>query len=306
MDATEIIKMVMNSSEFKNNNDFFLSNLQKFRKELDEEIRNIREQMEKFASENERLDQKRAELESECSRLKSDKLKLEYECSQLKSDRASLEVDLKSKVQDIRDAQFTIKGLQEKVSEFEKKNENYEQRCGNLEKDKEDLERNQSNLENKLQMAKRQIEHQENELQELDKFVQAKKLFDVFNSLSDSTKKRLEGIFASNSFEGFISNGVQFDNISVVWEFIKRKIIDKDTVDIDKLLQIFKFFFELYNLGFQLPRYVLLEPKVGDDFDRNSSANIGTATNGVVSEVLMPGYKDLKTEVVKKAMVLVE
>ena len=95
----------------------------------------------------------------------------------------------------------------------------------------------------------------------------------------------------------------------VLWwgvEFIKRKIIEKDTVDTDGLLQIFKFFFELYNFGFQSPRYVLLEPKVGDNFDRNSSSIIGTATTGVVTKILMPGYKDLKTDEVKKALVMVE
>ena len=314
MDAQEIIGIVMNSREFKNNNDFFLKNLQNFRNELDKKIRDLSEQ---FESKSNELNEKYSKLEFECSQLKDEKLKLEFA--------------LKDKEREIESAKYEIAGLEKKVDGLKREKTGLEQKqedlirelqrnkevasskIADLEKEVDGLKREKTGLEQKeqeltqeLQEEKRLTLAQKNALEELKIFVEAKKLFDVFNGLSAETKKRLEGIFASSSFEGFISNGVQFDNISMVWKFITRKIIDKDTVDVDGLLQIFKFFFELYNLGFQSPRYALLEPKVGDDFDRNSSAIIGTATTGVVTKVLIPGYKDLKTDEVKKALVMVE
>ena len=314
MDAQEIIGIVMNSLEFKNNNDFFLKNLQNFRNELDKKIRDLSEQ---FESKSNELNEKYSKLEFECSQLKNEKLKLEFA--------------LKDKEREIESAKYEIAGLEKEVDGLKREKTGLEQKqedlirelqrnkevasskIAGLEKEVDELKREKTGLEQKEQDLTQKLQREQSlvldlkdKLDELKIFVKAKNVFDVFNGLSAETKKRLEGIFASNSFEGFISNGVQFDNISMVWEFIKRKIIEKDIVDTDGLLQIFKFFFELYNLGFQSPRYALLEPKVGDNFDRNSSSIIGTATTGVVTKVLMPGYKDLKTDEVKKALVMVE
>ena len=314
MDKKEIIGIVINSSEFKSNNDFFLDNLRRFKEGLEGRIEEISRQ---FDNKSDELNGKYRELQSKYSQLENDKLQLEYrlqakdqEIKSVKDRNEKLEnavAELQSVKNALEQEKQELTGeLERNKTETSSKIRNLENEVAELKSGKNTLEQKEQDLTQKLQYEQSLVLELKDKLDELKIFVKAKNVFDVFNGLSAETKKRLEGIFASNSFEGFISNGVQFDNISMVWEFIKRKIIEKDTVDTDGLLQIFKFFFELYNLGFQSPRYVLLEPKVGDNFDRNSSSIIGTATTGLVTKVLIPGYKDLKTEKVNKAMVMVE
>ena len=314
MDKKEIIGIVINSSEFKSNNDFFLDNLRRFKEGLEGRIEEISRQ---FDNKSDELNGKYRELQSKYSQLENDKLQLEYrlqakdqEIKSVKDRNEKLEnavAELQSVKNALEQEKQELTGeLERNKTETSSKIRNLENAVAELKSGKNTLEQKEQDLTQKLQYEQSLVLELKDKLDELKIFVKAKNVFDVFNGLSAETKKRLEGIFASNSFEGFISNGVQFDNISMVWEFIKRKIIEKDTVDTDGLLQIFKFFFELYNFGFQSPRYVLLEPKVGDNFDRNSSSIIGTATTGLVTKVLIPGYKDLKTEKVNKAMVMVE
>lgn len=314
MDKKEIIGIVINSSEFKSNNEFFLENLRRFKEDLEGRIEEISRQ---FDNKSNELNEKYRELQAKNSQLENDKLQLGYrlqakdqEIKSVKDRNEKLENEvakLKSEKNALVQEKQELTGeLGRNQTETSSRIRNLENEVAELQSGKNALEQKEQDLTQKLQREQSLVLEMKDKLDELKIFVKAKNVFDVFNGLSAETKKRLEGIFASNSFEGFISNGVQFDNISMVWEFIKRKIIDKDTVDTDGLLQIFKFFFELYNLGFQSPRYVLLEPKVGDNFDRNSSSIIGTATTGLVTKVLIPGYKDLKTEKVNKAMVMVE
>lgn len=314
MDEKEIIGIVINSSEFKSNNDFFLDNLRRFKEGLEGRIEEISRQ---FDNKSDELNGKYRELQSKYSQLENDKLQLEYrlqakdqEIKSVKDRNEKLEnavAELQSVKNALEQEKQELTGeLERNKTETSSKIRYLENEVAELKSVKNTLEQKEQDLTQKLQYEQSLVLELKDKLDELKIFVKAKNVFDVFNGLSAETKKRLEGIFASNSFEGFISNGVQFDNISMVWEFIKRKIIEKDTVDTDGLLQIFKFFFELYNFGFQSPRYVLLEPKVGDNFDRNSSSIIGTATTGLVTKVLIPGYKDLKTEKVNKAMVMVE
>ena len=303
MDAQEIIGIVMNSLEFKNNNDFFLDNLRRFKEGLEGRIEEISRQ---FANNSNELNGKYRELQSKYSQLENDKLQLEYRLQAKEQEIKSVKDRNEKLENEVAELKRGKNALEQEKQETSSKIGNLENEVAELKREKNALEQKEQDLTQKLQREQSLVLELKDKLDELKIFVKAKNVFDVFNGLSAETKKRLEGIFASNSFEGFISNGVQFDNISMVWEFIKRKIIEKDTVDTDGLLQIFKFFFELYNFGFQSPRYVLLEPKVGDNFDRNSSSIIGTATTGLVTKVLIPGYKDLKTEKVNKAMVMVE
>ena len=273
----------------------------------DQEIKSVKDR-------NEKLENEVSKLKSEKNALVQEKQELTGELERNKTETSSKIRYLENEVAELkREKNALVQENQELTGELERnktetssKIRYLENEVAELKREKNALEQKEQDLTQKLQREQSLVLELKDKLDELKIFVKAKNVFDVFNGLSAETKKRLEGIFASNSFEGFISNGVQFDNISMVWEFIKRKIIEKDTVDVDGLLQIFKFFFELYNFGFQSPRYVLLEPKVGDNFDRNSSSIIGTATTGLVTKVLIPGYKDLKTEKVNKAMVMVE
>ena len=56
----------------------------------------------------------------------------------------------------------------------------------------------------------------------------------------------------------------------------------------------------------KLARYVLIEPVAGNAFDKNTCTIVGTGMDGKISEVLLPGYKDIKTEEVYKALVSIK
>jgi len=142
--------------------------------------------------------------------------------------------------------------------------------------------------------------------QKYNVFVQAEDLFSTYQAMSDDTKKRLESIFEANTYTGFISNGLQWENISILWNFMKKKIIESDMSDIEVLISIFRFFFDFYNSGLKESRYSLIEPEVGTSFDKNICAVVGSGMDGKITQVFLPGYKDIKTDEVYKALVSVK
>lgn len=294
MNEKEIVNIVLTSDQFQNHTKFFLDNLKKFKDEQDQKINAIQADFEKtvdnanqISKDNSRLNEKITELTSQTSKLSSEKLILENELENKKIQLTAL-----------NDKIVQLTNLSDLLQQ---KNEECEKKIATV-----------SKITDELQIAKEKITSQATIIDELNKklsvsiFVKAGEIFEVYKTMSPDTKNRLEAVFEVETLEGFIANGLQFENISILWDFMKRKVIDKDDNDIDNLLKIFDFFFKFYNLGSKESRYVLIEPKTGDSFDRNNCSIIGTEVDGKIAKVHIPGYKDVKTGDVKKAIVSVK
>lgn len=258
-------------------------------KELEENINSSSDNVNQVSTENARLSKANRDLSSENTKLSNENVKLGLEKQSLTNNLTSLEDEMKSEKK-------KIKELKERNEELEKKVTKSDSIIENLQSEQKRTNESLTDVTNKLSEYK----------QKYDIFVNAESLFSDYQSMSDDTKKRLESVFEAETYTGFISNGLQWENISILWNFMKKKIIESDMVDIQTLIPIFKFFFDFYNSGLKESRYALLEPKVGTSFDKNTCAVVGSGMDGKITEVFLPGYKDLKTDEVFKALVSVK
>ena len=291
---------VLNSPEFdKRFKDFsefilqnFKSNVDKLNlkiKSLEENLNSSSDNLNQVSTENARLSKANRDLATENNKLSNDNVKLGLEKQNLVDNLTLLKNELNS--------------LKETVVAFKKENEELTKKTSKSDAIIEDLQTKQDKI--KVELSEK-LSELEGYKQRYDIFVKAESLFSTYQSMSDETKKRLESIFEAESYTGFISNGLQWENISILWNFMKKKIIESDMADIQILIPIFRFFFDFYNSGLRESRYSLLEPKVGTSFDKNTCAVVGSGMDGKITEVFLPGYKDLKTDEVCKALVSVK
>ncbi len=134
---------------------------------------------------------------------------------------------------------------------------------------------------------------------------EAEKIYVLYKELSDDTLKRLTNIFEKQDLISFMVSGVQWDNIEGLWNVARRKVIEEDTVDTDKLIEIFLFFFFVYNSRYITPEYCIIQPGIGERFNREKHNILGIDTDGYVKQIKLPGYCDGRGRVIGKALIKV-
>jgi predicted nuclease with TOPRIM domain len=169
------------------------------------------------------------------------------------------------------------------------------------------IERNKLTKErNKLSIVQRQLDEREEQysklLEELEqvqnnfdevnkRFEPVMKMYHDYQSLSQSLKESLSGIFRGSQIEQFLFCGVQKPNIELLWDSIKIRAMDGNEEDIRVLVSIFTYFFEAYNSTFERPIYEMQPVMVNDKFD--SEKHIRTRDSrvaGEVKQVVLRGY----------------
>ncbi|MBR8645900.1 hypothetical protein KEH51_23760 [[Brevibacterium] frigoritolerans] len=75
---------------------------------------------------------------------------------------------------------------------------------------------------------------------------EAEELYEAVQQLSETTKSSLKGIFKGGSVQEFIVCGVQYENISSLWDFIKNEIMEGREQEREILLALFLYFFQEY------------------------------------------------------------
>jgi len=163
-------------------------------------------------------------------------------------------------------------------------------------------------LKNKNQELKNKIEELENKnkellskLNELKEFEELNRIFNLYNSLSSKTKENLKNIFKDNTSKGFLVSGVQSESIKSLWDYIANDLVNKKSDDIEKLKEIFYFFFNLNSL---YSGYILDDVNVGDMFDPHQYTNISSNNyTGEIKEVVFRGFKDKRGKIIKKSIV---
>ena len=193
----------------------------------------------------------------------------------------------KQKYQQIKESKNT---QQAKIEELEAKNTNISQINANLEEELTKKSSQVSSLNEQNKKMQQQLDfYKQNFEDEL-------KIYEKFTSLSDETKDSLRGIFKDDSLSGFMSCGVQEKNIQNFWEYIKAEILEDKNSDIEKLVEIFYFFFARFHIAY--PMYELLNTKQNDSFDTqlHIKHNSSSSNSGMISKVYLQGYKNIKTD----------
>ncbi len=124
-----------------------------------------------------------------------------------------------------------------------------------------------------------------------------------YERLSEDVKGRLGNVFKTDSIYGFLTASVDWRNVEGLWNFAKRRIVEKEMTDTEELIYIFEFMLQAYNrLGNE--KYGLLMPDIGDKFDSDRHTIMGIKTDGFVSKVRLPGIVKLGSQrVVQKALI---
>lgn len=297
----ELLKsQVLNSPEFKKTFDDF-SNfiLDNFKSQVDKLNSRINELEENMNSSSDNVNQ----MTAENARLSKTNRELLAENNKLSNENVKLGLQHQNLINEMDKLKHELLSIKTMYSDITKQRDFLKNKTDKSDSIIESLQIEKSKLEEEKSIKVAELDTYKNKF---ELFVRAENVFLEYMAMSDDTKNRLESIFEANTYTGFISNGLQWENISILWNFIKKKIIENDKSDIQVLIRIFKFFFDFYNSGLKVARYVLIEPVAGNAFDKNTCTIVGTGMDGKISEVLLPGYKDIKTEEFYKALVSIK
>jgi len=143
---------------------------------------------------------------------------------------------------------------------------------------------------------------------ELQKFFKEAKIhFERYSKLSDSVKAPLRGVFKGDTAEMFICAGVQWENIEAIWAFLQTQV-GMSTVQSSTpmLVEMFKYFFNLYNSMQDRPVYQMQEVYLDETFDEDKhSRSNNSSVRGKICEILLPGYVNVRTGKIIKTIVRV-
>lgn len=236
-------------------------------------------------------------------------------------------VDEKNRVQDLeRIVQDTKAKLDTVNSELEEKKDLLNKTQSELKITQFDLQKKDlkvSQLENEKTSIEEQSEVQITEIKDkLNRMLTAKsecderlkilnekygdidKAIENYHNLSAETQGRLHNIIKDDSVYSIIGASADWRNIEGIWEFAKRRVVEKEYEDAELLGEIFEFLLKAYNAQYRRSKYDLIKPAIGDKFDSDIHSIIGIQTDGFVRMIHLSGIINVEnTKVVQKALI---
>ena len=133
---------------------------------------------------------------------------------------------------------------------------------------------------------------------------EAEELYEAVQQLSHSTKSSLKGIFKGGSVQEFIVCGVQYENISSLWDFIKNEIMEGREQEREILLALFLYFFQEYSKTYDTPLYRIQQVKMNEVFREDLYIRaLNSKISGNITDILLPGYISINGKTIKKSVV---
>jgi DNA repair exonuclease SbcCD ATPase subunit len=133
---------------------------------------------------------------------------------------------------------------------------------------------------------------------------EAEELYGTVQQLSETTRNSLKRIFKGNTVQEFIVCGVQYENISSLWDFIKNEIMEGREQERGILLTLFQYFFQEYSKTYDTPLYKIQEVKINEVFREDLHIRtLNSKISGNVTEILLPGYISINGKIIKKSIV---
>ena len=234
----------------------------------------------------------------------------------LKRQNAEETESLKKKLQDeTRCKEEAQKASEEKDSLLKKRNkeiDSWKNRNEELNKSLEEKKKNISELESQKEKNKDEIARHSQRIYELEEELKTyKQKYSVidealskYQALSQASKTRIHNIFESDSIYSIVGACYDWRNIEGVWDFAKRRIVEKETNDEENLVFLFEFLLNAYNEQCGQVKYELIKPRSGEKFDSDLHSIIGIQTDGFVSAVSLAGIKNAENgRVIQKALI---
>lgn len=226
---------------------------------------------------------------------------LESQITDLTNERDALDAEKNSLIQQ-------AESLTYQRNDFERRERNLR---GDLNRQREEYERR---LVDAQRDFKRQLDDVKDELDDANKARQAAErlanfyrdnyseldaAFKIYQTLDDSTRYDLAGIFgAGDTVAGFFSGAVQENHLSPFWDYVSRH------ADNENLSRLFDFCFEMVNRGFREPPYSRLNVAQGNYFDSDLMRRTSQSRQmGTVARVVLQGYQYSEGNVIKKSVV---
>lgn len=254
----------------------------------EEELQILRTRLEYAKQKNEEICKRENEIQHLLKDAREDLEKKEKNIGVLHSKIIGLEEHIKTLNEELLRKNLEIDSLNEKYRVLEKENVSVLQRKDD---EIESVTRNFEKTKSELVMYKSCY-------QELDE------AWRNYQALSQESRNRLRNIFESDSIYGIVGACVDWRNVEGIWAFAKRRIIEKELDDVDKLIFLFKFLFNAHNIQCGQFKYELIEPKCGEKFDSDLHNILGIQTDGWVSVVRLAGIRDIKEkQVIQKALI---
>lgn len=133
---------------------------------------------------------------------------------------------------------------------------------------------------------------------------EAEELYEAVQQLSETTKNSLKGIFKGGSVQEFIVCGVQYENISSLWDFIKNEIMEGREQERGILRALFQYFFQEYSKTYDTPLYKLQEVKMNEVFREDLYIRaLNSKISGNITDILLPGYMSINGKTIKRSVV---
>ena len=205
-------------------------------------------------------------------------------------------IEMQQRIKELQ-AQNTI--LQEKLV-IEQNKRKQEQEYTNQ------LEQQITKIDDRHSMMKKQVEEWQMKYTELsDCFEQGMKVFEYYQNLSPVLQSSLSGIFRGNTVERFLFCGVQKQNIELLWDAIKIRVIDENYEEFGELQSIFNYFFHAYNSTFEKPLYELQSVDENEKFD--SEKHMRTAksrVSGNITAIVFNGYINTNSKKIERKSIV--
>jgi regulator of replication initiation timing len=133
---------------------------------------------------------------------------------------------------------------------------------------------------------------------------EAEELYEAVQQLSETTKSSLKGIFKGGSVQEFIVCGVQYENISSLWDFIKNEIMEGREQEREILIALFLYFFQEYGKTYDTPLYKIQQVKMNEVFREDLYIRaFNSKVSGNITDILLPGYISINGKTIKKSVV---
>jgi hypothetical protein len=157
----------------------------------------------------------------------------------------------------------------------------------------------------KIKHLNEKMESYFNELQKRKAdYREVEELYEAVQQLSETTKNSLKGIFKGETVQEFIVCGVQYENISSLWDFIKNEIMEGREQEREILFALFQYFFQEYSKIYDTPLYKIQEVKINEVFREDLHIRaLNSKISGTITDILLPGYLSINSKIIKKSIV---
>ncbi len=122
-----------------------------------------------------------------------------------------------------------------------------------------------------------------------------------YNSLSTEHKSYIDRYIVSTDMDTFKISGGKEASVENLWEYIKNEIINENKNEINKLIEIFNYFFDLAKKI--NPKLDYQKLNIGDKFITDKHIRLTSGkSSGNIEEILLLGYEK-NGKIVKKSIV---